>query len=397
MLNRRHILRSLAASCAAGVAATTLPKIAFAQTGGAARFVFVQLRGAMDGLASFVPYGDPHYQGTRGSLALHRGDLIDLDGLFGLAPGLAGLKPAWDAGQLLPFHAASIPVRTRSHFDAQYILETGLHDGASSGSGWLNRAVGALGGNRTPGITLGISLGQGIPVSLSGPAPITTWAPSRFDTSEDPIIAALSDLYAADPQLGPRFAEALNLESLATSDMAMMDGRGNNQAFSGLMDAAGKFLAAENGPRIAAVDLSGWDTHRSQGTTGGLLARQHGQLVAGIGALQSALGPIWDQTIVVVMTEFGRTAHANGSGGTDHGTGGAGFLIGGALSGGSQVLTDWPGLSTTALYQGRDLRPTLDTRAILKGVLHDHMQVSNAALSHIFPQSDAAAKIGILA
>lgn len=356
--------------------------------------VFIQLRGAMDGLATLVPHGDPAYQGTRGNLAFDTNDLVDLDGLFGLPPALADLKPLWDAGQLRPFHAASIPVRTRSHFDAQYILETGLHDGASSESGWLNRALSALGGNRT----LGISLGQGIPVSLSGPASISTWAPSRFESADDPVTAALSALYANDPVLGPRFAEALNLDGLISEgmDMGMAAERGANRAFTALMDAAGRFLATDDGPRVAAVDLSGWDTHRSQGTTTGLLARQHTQLVEGLAALQAALGPTWDQTLVVVMTEFGRTAHSNGSGGTDHGTGGAGFLLGGALSGSSQVLTDWPGLATNQLFEGRDLRPTLDTRGLLKGVLHDHMRVSSAALAEVFPQSDAAGPLSIL-
>ena len=393
-MQRRHFLSALAASCAGGAALSTLPKFAFAQTGGEERLVFVQLRGAMDGLATFVPHGDPAYQGTRGNLAFDRNDLIDLDGLFGLPPALAALKPAWDARQLLPFHAASIPVRTRSHFDAQYILETGLHSDAPSESGWLNRALSALGGSRT----LGISLGQGIPVSLSGPAAITTWAPSRFDQAEDPVTAALAALYAQDSILGPRFQEAMDLDALVSEGMDMgMEQRGNNQAFTALMDAAGRFLAAEDGPRIAAVDLSGWDTHRSQGITTGILARQHTQLIEGLAALQAALGPTWDQTLVVVMTEFGRTAATNGSRGTDHGTGGAGFILGGALSGPRRVLTDWPGLATRDLYEGRDLRPTLDTRAILKGVLHDHMQVSNAALNDIFPQSDVAKTLSVLA
>ena len=169
-------------------------------------------------------------------------------------------------------------------------------------------------------------------------------------------------------------------------------GRTGAANFNALMGAAGSFLAADDGPRIAAVDLSGWDTHRSQGTTTGLLARQHTQLLGGLAALKSALGPVWAQTVVVVMTEFGRTAHANGSNGTDHGTGGAGFLMGGALTG-SRMLVDWPGLATADLYEGRDLRPTLDTRAILKGVLHDHMRLSSAAMADIFPQSDAARRL----
>ena len=391
MFNRRHFLSSLAASCVGSLAATTLPKLAFAQTSGEARFVFVQLRGAMDGLAALVPHGDPFYAGTRGALAFDKGDLIDLDGTFGLPPALAKLAPAWNAGQLIPFHAAAIPVRTRSHFDAQYILETGLHDQAASDSGWLNRALGALGGQKT----LGVSLGQGIPVSMSGQAPITTWAPSRFAGADDPMTATLKALYADDPILGPRYAEALNLDALVTADMDGGAERGTRAAFASLMDAAGKFLAAEDGPRIAAVDLSGWDTHRSQGTKTGLLARQHTSLVEGLAALQAALGPTWAQTVVVVMTEFGRTVHTNGSNGTDHGTGGAGFILGGALSGGKRVLADWPGLAQANLYEGRDLRPTLDTRAILKGVLHDHMQISSTRMASIFPQSDAARRLGI--
>ncbi|MGB1160568.1 MAG: DUF1501 domain-containing protein [Alphaproteobacteria bacterium] len=382
-LNRRSFLGT---ACAGGLATTFAPSLSFGQAATDRRFVFVLLRGAMDGLHSIVPVGDPSYRAARGKLAYAAGDLTRLDNMFGLAPGLAPLAASYRAGELLPVQGLAIPYRTRSHFDAQSILETGLSQPVGSATGWLNRTLEVLGGATSQGIAVGGPL----PLSMQGRVPVATWAPSGLREGNDAFIEDLAQLYNMDPVLADPFTAALTLQEQAM----VMGTEGNSRRglaqFEQLFAATGRFLNAPDGARIAALEFSGWDTHAGQGLANGTLDRRLNALAQGLLALKAEFAPdAWSKTVVVVATEFGRTVATNGSGGTDHGTGGAALLYGGAVRGG-RVLADWPGLAAGQLYEGRDLRPTLDTRQLLKGVIAAQFDLRSAELDRlVFPDSQA--------
>lgn len=386
-LNRRSFL---GAACAGGLATTFAPSLSFAQASTDRRFVFVLLRGAMDGLHSVVPVGDPAYRDARGSLAYEPNDLTRLDGLFGLAPGLSPLAASYRSGELLPVQGLAIPYRTRSHFDAQSILETGLDQPVGSASGWLNRTLEVLGGTSSQGIAVGGPL----PLSMQGRIPVATWAPSALRSGNEAFIDDLSQLYNLDPVLADPFTAALTLQEQAMALAGGSSKRGLAQ-FEQLFAATGRFLNAPDGARIAALEFSGWDTHARQGLANGTLDRRLNALATGLLALKAEFSAdAWSKTVVVVATEFGRTVATNGSGGTDHGTGGAALLFGGAVRG-RRVLADWPGLATRQLYEGRDLRPTLDTRQMLKGVLAAQFDLRAAELDRlVFPDSQSIPALG---
>lgn len=397
-MQRRHFLRT-GLSLAAGASLTLLtPRAnrAFAATTEDARFVLVILRGGLDGLAAVPAYGEGRYPGLRGALALDGpgtvGGVLPLDGLFGLHPALASLHRMYGQGELAVAHAIASPYRERSHFDGQKVLEAGGTSPATSAGGWLNRALVAMteaGAEREA-----IALAEAVPLVLRGPATVSSWAPSRLPDSDEDTLARIRRIYeATDPELAERLTGALNARDLAGA--AGMNGsmRAGGQALTPLTTAAARFLAAEDGPRIAVLEAGGWDTHANQGAASGGLANRLGQLDAGLQSLRTELGPEWARTTVVVVTEFGRTAAVNGTRGTDHGTAGAAFVAGGAIDGG-RVITDWPGLGERDLYEGRDLRPTLDLRALFKGVLHEQFGVGEAVLeTGIFPDSKGVAPI----
>lgn len=388
-----------------------MPRVAFAGTGGDRRFVFVVLRGALDGLAAVPAYGDPHYAALRSDLALPppgaSGGVLALDDLFGLHPSLEFLAECHAAGELCVAHAVATPYRERSHFDAQNVLETGAARPYALPDGWLNRALGALPLGRAS--SPGVALGPDVPLVMRGATPVISWSPSRLPPVDDDTLDRLSDLYAHDDVLGRRLADALSAESAlpveAASESAMqapsardrgarrrrVASNGRARAASGeIIRAAAGFLARNDGPVAAALDIGGWDTHANER---GALRLRLAALDAALRSFKTALGTTWQHTVVVVATEFGRTAAANGTGGTDHGTAGAAFVLGGAVQGG-RVIADWPGLAARDLYEGRDLRPTLDLRSVLKGVLGEHLGVPAAALERsVFPESRAAAPL----
>lgn len=380
MLSRRLFLGSLAA--------TALPlRLAFAAAPGERRLVLVILRGGLDGLSALPPVGDDHYKRQRGELALGKSEVLPLDGFFGLHPALPTFAQLYAAGQLLPLHAVASPYRDRSHFDAQDLLENGGAAPRLLNDGWLGRTLAALGGSWS-----GLGVGQDLPLVLQGPGRATTWAPSALPGADTAFLARVADLYAADPLLGPALEAGFEANALAGEVLGKggTSGKGGKRAEAAMAEGAGRLLAAPEGPRIAVVELGGWDTHANQGTTKGRLTLALGGLDAAIAALQRGLGPTWQDTVVVVVTEFGRTVAPNGTGGTDHGTGAAAFLAGGPVAGG-RVLADWPGLGKGALYESRDLQPTLDLRSLFKGVLAEHLAVPDAALEQqIFPDSTAA-------
>lgn len=376
-MDRRTFLRGM---CYGGLATFALPAARFAQIPGRGKLVFVLLRGGFDGLAAVVPVGDPAYADTRGLMAFGAAELSTLTDGFGLAPGLAPLRPLWDQSELVALHAMAIPYRTRSHFDGQAILETGLGRPDGGSDGWLNRLLQVMGGERS-----GIAVAAGMPRSLLGVHPVTTWSPATLGVVDDAYLERLGVLYRADERLHDRFEAAVQMRET----MPPMGGRPRaaRGAMGPIMRATARFLSEPGGPNVAALEFSGWDTHANQGMAGGPLDRLLGGLAEGVLALRDELGPEWSETTVVIMTEFGRTARPNGTQGTDHGTAGAGFVIGPTVSR-SAVVADWPGLGERALYEGRDLRPTLDTRAVLKGVVSGIFDLTSAQADRVFPGSE---------
>lgn len=382
-MHRRRFLQQM---CAGGAATLAWPRVSFAQAGRQGRLVFVLLRGAFDGLAALVPYGDPSYASLRGAFAYEPGDVTHLDDTFGLAPGLAPLKTFWDQGELAAVHAMAIPHRTRSHFEAQAVLESGLGGPSGSSDGWLNRLLQVTSGRRA-----GIAIAAGMPLSLTGPFDVQTWSPAQLGVVDDAFLGRLATLYRTDPTLHGRFEAALQQQDVVGEEPTA-GGRAARGSIVPLMAAAAKILRQDGGPNVAAMEFSGWDTHANQGMAGGSLDRLLGQLAAGLVTLRTDMGPAWPGTTVVVMTEFGRTARLNGTRGTDHGTAGAGFILGSTVAR-STVLADWPGLADRNLYEGRDLAPTTDTRAVLKAAVAASFDLMPAQLIRIFPNSAAAAPV----
>ena len=369
------------------------------------RFVFVILRGALDGLSAVPPYGDPAYAALRGALALpapgSAGGALRLDNLFALHPSLAFLHECFSAQELTVLHAVASPYRERSHFDGQDVLESGALRPHASESGWLNRALTAQDGAPRH---LGVALGTNVPLVMRGPAEVASWSPSQLASLSEDTLQRVTDLYASDSVLSQRLADALASDSIAAEDqpagndrMSAPSGgedrtpagakRTGSARFLETARAAASFLARDDGPRVAVLETSGWDTHANEGGAQGQLAQRLAALDAGLREFKAALGPVWRDTAVLLATEFGRTAATNGTRGTDHGTGTAAFLLGGAVTGG-RVHCDWPSLGAAALYEGRDLKPTLDLRAAIKGVLHEQLRLSDRALdATVFPDS----------
>jgi uncharacterized protein (DUF1501 family) len=380
-MNRRTFVQTM---CLGGIATFGFPTVHFAQVRRKGRFVFVLLRGGFDGLAAIVPYGDPDYAALRSGFAYRESELVVLNDLFGLAPGLSPLREFWDSGELAAVHAMAIPYRTRSHFDGQAILETGLDKPLGSSDGWLNRLLQLLSGESS-----GIAIASGLPRSMTGSFSVQTWSPTQLGAVDDEFLQRLGALYRRDPELSGRFEAALQQKD-TVGEEPMAAGNARRGGITPLMQATARIMRPDTGPNIAAVEFSGWDTHANQGLAGGALDRLLGQLADGLLAFRTAMGDAWRDTTVVVMTEFGRTARANGTRGTDHGTAGAGFVLGPHVAK-STVLADWPGLSNPALFEGRDLKPTLDTRAVLKGAIAGTFDLTPAQADRVFPSSAAAA------
>jgi len=398
-MQRREFLRR-GAVLAGGTLLST--RVAFAQADSRRpRFVLAILRGALDGLASVPPLGDRNYGELRRELALHApgetGGALPLNGFFGLHPSLEFLHQCYAARELTVLHALASPYRERSHFDGQDVLENGTPRPHALQTGWLNRALAAA--PAPAAREAGVSLGQNVPLVMRGPAAVTSWSPSKLMALDEDTLSRITELYAGDALLATRLADALAANTIAAGDegeAGMMAPQTTPAAVRGkaryaeVVRAAAGFLRREDGPKVAVFDTSGWDTHANEGGAQGQLAARLGELDAGLATLRQELGPAWKDSAVLLLTEFGRTAAVNGTRGTDHGTATAGFLFGGAVAGG-RVIADWPGLSAHALYQGRDLAPTLDVRSVLKGILTEHLAVSSRALEQsVFPDSAAA-------
>ena len=391
--------RALLGSAGGCFAWAFMPRFAHAAGARDMRLVTIVLRGALDGLSAVAPIGDPAYADLHGALALQRsGDhpALPLDGFFALNPAMPNFARLFRAGQASVVHAAATGYRERSHFDGQDVLESGQPAPGLTSSGWLNRAMTALPrGERVA--ARGLAVGAVAPLVIRGPAPVLGWAPATGAAAAgDDLARRVLALYGeTDPKLGAALSEGLATERLAR-DAAGMKAAGDMASPQGMRQAAegaARLLAADDGPRIAALAFDGWDTHVNEGGATGRLAQLLGGLDLAIGALETGLGTRWRDTVVVAVTEFGRTVHINGTVGTDHGTGTVAFLAGGGVRGGT-VLADWPGLAPARLYEGRDLCPTTDVRGILKGVLAEHWGLSAGVLADtVFPGSGAVRPI----
>jgi uncharacterized protein (DUF1501 family) len=388
-----------------------LPKAARAE-GRDPRFLVIVLRGALDGLAAVAPVGDPDYVALRGDKVLRvdgQTPALPLDRLFALNPAMPNLHRLYRAGHASIVHAVATPYRERSHFDGQDVLESGLSAPGATDVGWLNRALSGLepGGRVDP--AKAFAVGPVTPLVVRGPAPVLSWTPPRLQPAGEDTLMRVLDLYRhTDPALARALEERIGLAAIAgASDLDPARGTGQatqprpaagqgaqqaNQVRGYFAESAGsaaKFMARPDGPRVGALAFDGWDTHADEGAVAGRLAALLGALDGAIAAVETGMGPAWSDTVVAVVTEFGRTARINGTEGTDHGTATVALLAGGAVKGG-RVIADWPGLKTAQLRDQRDLKPTADLRAVLKGVLRDHLRLPDQRLAAVFPDSAAA-------
>ncbi|HEX4199703.1 MAG TPA: DUF1501 domain-containing protein [Caulobacteraceae bacterium] len=435
-LNRRS---ALLAGAGLGLSVTFLGRQAFAASEGdmaRRKLVVFVCRGAMDGLSVSPPIGDPNYAGLRGDIAIagfgQPNGALPLDGTFGLHPKLAAVHALALKGQARIAPAIATPDRARSHFEAQDVLETGVPEADNNGSGWLNRAMEALSGARKVDA---ISVGAQQPLILRGKLQAASWSPGGYKDRDARLPAILTDLYAGDPLLSPALASGLETEAMAKVatampdeadplmtgaaatadpmapqppiDTAMQNAQGGSgqsvqpyaaKATQQAIEAARKigvtlanFMTEPNGPQIAAVSIDGFDTHANQGGADGQLANRLHGLDAVLDGLSTGLGPEWNNTVVVVATEFGRTARINGTKGTDHGTASTALVLGGALKRGG-IIGDWPTLQQAKLFENRDTAPTMDMRALFKGVLAEQLGVDRRALdTTVFPGSASVA------
>ncbi|OGB05669.1 MAG: hypothetical protein A3E25_14625 [Burkholderiales bacterium RIFCSPHIGHO2_12_FULL_69_20] len=402
--HRRHLLRAALGLGAGLVAQLPLAGLSLAGTArpGGPRLVLMILRGGLDGLAAVPAPGDPAFADARGVLGRFAQPLLPLDGLLALHPALPGLHARWSAGELVVVHATGLPYRERSHFDAQQVLESGGERPFALDTGWLGRA---LAGSRAKGM----AFQSAVPLALRGHADVDTWAPSvRPDPAAD-LVARLERLYAGDAPLAAALARARELRGdMPASAMAgTMVGAAAPPPGSAryspvaLARQAAAFLAKPDGPQAAVLELGGWDSHANQAADPGPLTNNLRLLDATLAALHDGLtapdtGTTWARTVVLVVTEFGRTVAMNGNQGSDHGSGGAAFVLGGAVRGG-RVIADWPGLAPAQRHEGRDLRITTDLRSVFKTVLQQHLAVSAARVAgEVLPGSAALPTLPLL-
>lgn len=377
---RRFIQSSLVLGCSAAASPLVTP-VTFAAAPGDNRLVVIVLRGAMDGLDVVQPVGDPMLARHRKTLKTgEAGGARDLDGFFALNKGLKSLMPLWQAGELSFAQAVSTPYRDkRSHFDGQDFLENGgnSRDGGMTPGrdGWLNRMLSLMPGTHSE---TAFAVGRENLLLLSGSVPVSSWSPdSDMDLSPQAQLL-LAKIYANDPLF--KSAGALALELSAERDVP----EGMNPRAARRAEALARFAAERlrGESRIAAFSISGWDTHQNQA---GGLGRAMGELSDAILTLKSELGPVWNKTAVLCLTEFGRTVRENGNRGTDHGTGGAAVFAGGALRG-KMVHGRWPGLGEGDLYKGRDLMPTADVRSYAAWAMRDLFSLNRGDLEGlVFP------------
>ncbi len=360
------------------------------------RLVVLFLRGAVDGLSVVAPYADELYYDYRPSIALNRpgetDGLLDLDSHFGLHPSLASLFPLWQSRQLAFIHACGSPDPDRSHFEAQAYMETATPGITTTRSGWLNRLAAAMHFEHAADT---VAFGATQPLITRGNAPTATFPVGQGATrmkpmDRDPVRLAFDAVYAGDPRLGRIYDEAIQSRAtlLAAVNQDMQhsaQGAPDPKGFSNDARRAAHMMVADPALRLVFFQLGGWDTHVNQGAAHGQLANRLRLLGDGLATFQASLGPTWQETVVLVISEFGRTAHENGDCGTDHGHGNVHWLLGGPVAGG-KVYGDWTGISDDALHQGRDLPVTTDFRSVIDLILEAHLCASASARRLVLPR-----------
>lgn len=398
MASQHFTRRQVGAGAAALFAWAHAPKLAHSAGARDPRLLVVVLRGALDGLAATPAIGDPQYALIRERLALSASGerpAHPLDGFFFMHPAMPHAARLFREKKLSIVHAVATPYRERSHFDGQDVLESGFVRPGASRTGWLNRLLMALPKGDAVRPPSGLAVGVTTPLVLRGPAPVLAWSPpGEFAASRD-LFERVLDIYVhTDPELASALAKTLETEHMAAEQG--LDARFNTSkksqadGFRSVAASAARFLVRPDGPRIAALSYDGFDTHAHEGAAAGRLPDLLGSLDAALQSFEAELAPIWQDTVVVFVTEFGRAARVNGTLGTDHGNGTVAFLTGGAVAGG-RVIADWPGLAPNQLLEGRDLMPTTDLRAVLKGVIAGLFDVSPKVLAdEIFPSSESA-------
>lgn len=394
-MDRRQFLRAGGSAMAAGL--LPLGRMAWGarspQPG--TRLVVVFLRGAIDGLNVVVPYAESAYYDYRPTIAIerpgHDGGAIDLDGRFGLHPALASLMPLWQQGQIAFIHACGSPDPDRSHFEAQAYMETGTPGVPGTNSGWMNRLAVAMHLERAADT---VSFGATAPLIVHGPAPVATFPTGRGAShpqpmDRNPVRHPFDTLYRNDPRLGSVWREAEQTRAKLLADLQQdmresAQGAPGPQGFSDDTARAARMMVADPNLRLVFFQLGGWDTHVNQGAAQGQLAGHLKPLGEGLVSLRSGLGPVWDETAVLVISEFGRTARENGNRGTDHGHGNVHWLLGGRVRG-RRVYADWRGLSAEALHQNRDLPVTTDFRSVIALIAERHLNLSENACRTVLP------------
>ncbi|MGC2198374.1 MAG: DUF1501 domain-containing protein [Terriglobales bacterium] len=357
------------------------------------RLVVIFQRGAADGLNIVVPHGERAYYAMRPSINIPRKDVLDLDGFFGLHPSMTALQPIWNQRRLAIVHATGSPDPTRSHFDAQDFMESGTPGLKATADGWLNRALHSLPAASDKSAFRAISLGPALPRILTGAeravavnnindfgvggrnpnaTPIANTFEAMYDQSVDTVLHgtgqetfdAVKMLKAADPA-----------KYKPTADYP----RGR---FADSLKQLAQLIKANLGVQVAFADISGWDHHVNEGSTQGQIANVLREFSQSLSAFWIDLGELAEETVVVTMSEFGRTARENGNRGTDHGHANVMFVMGGPVKGG-KVYGHWPGLEQSQLYEGRDLAVTTDFRRVLGEAVSRHL--GNTRLDQVFP------------
>jgi uncharacterized protein (DUF1501 family) len=397
--SRRAFIGRAAALGAAGVVMLSPSAWAARALSGDAsrkRLVVVFMRGAVDGLSVVVPHGEPNYYDARPTLAIPRaggdGGAIDLDGFLGMHPALAALEPQWRDGTLAFVHACGSPDPTRSHFDAQDYMESGTPGVKSTSDGWMNRVLAVMPGRASP--TEALSLGANVPRILSGRMPVANIplgrAAARPMPLDRPVVETAFDrMYNGGDALSRAYQEGRTARARLMTELEQDMAEANNGApspkgFPNDTSRLAHLIARDPSIRLAFLALGGWDTHVNQGSSKGQLANHLQPLGEGLASFASALGPHYQDTVMLVISEFGRTVRQNGNGGTDHGHGNVMWVMGGPVRG-RKVYGSWPGLAASQLYQGRDLAITTDFREPIATVLRTHMALWDSQINRVFP------------
>jgi uncharacterized protein (DUF1501 family) len=404
-ITRRVFLKN---GALAVVATTAIPaflsRAAFAAEramAGKKRLVVIFQRGAADGLNIVVPHGERAYYLMRPTIAIRQNEAVDLDGFFGLHPAMSPLKPLWDAKHLAIVHAAGSPDTTRSHFDAQDYMESGTPGVKSTEDGWLNRCLHT---NETEKDSpfRAIALGTSLPRILSGSVPavaidnVNNFSVGGRGPVASPVSNTFESMYAqsVDAVLHGTGAETFDaVKMLRSADPAKYvpapSASYPRGRFGDSLRQVAQLLKANLGVEVAFTDIGGWDHHVNEGSSQGQLANLLREFSQSLAAFWTDLGDLAEDTVVVTMSEFGRTARENGNRGTDHGHANVMFVMGGPVRGG-KVYGRWPGLNEGQLYEGRDLAVTTDFREVLSETLYKHNGVKD--LASVFPNFEADRK-----